>query len=77
MLGLVVHPGDWKAYISRPGPSYQPIWRSYVQCDTLDMNIMECQADGIDDHSCTHDTDVYVRCKPPTWAGTIFIGLEH
>ena len=73
MLGMVVHPNDWKSYVSNPGASFQTIWRSYVRCDELDMNIMECKADHEDDHSCTHEQDVYVRCKPPTWAGISFL----
>ena len=34
------------------------------------MDVTKCRADGREDHSCTHDQDVHVRCKKPTWAGT-------
>jgi len=69
MLGLVVHPSDWRVYDALPGPSNGPIWRSRVECTELDMDVTKCRADGREDHSCTHDQDVHVRCKKPTWAG--------
>ena len=50
MLGMVIHPSDWGRHVGRPGPSYQPIWRSYVQCNELDMNIIDCEADHENDH---------------------------
>jgi len=47
----------------------QPIWRSNVECTSLDSDVMECVADDENDHSCNHSKDVYVRCVTPTWAG--------
>ena len=73
MLGLVVHPSDWRVYATAAGPSSQPIWRSRVDCTELDMDVTNCKADGREDHSCTHDQDVHVRCKKPTWAGTVVL----
>ena len=42
------------------------------------MDMMECLADDHMDHSCQHEDDVYVRCKPPTWAGLyeLYFDLE-
>ncbi len=69
MLGMVVHPDDWKMFTDLPGDSSQPIWRSQVFCTELDMDITMCAADGPRDHSCDHSRDVSVRCHMPTWAG--------
>jgi len=69
MMGFVVSPDNWKTYEVIPGSVDQPIWRSNVQCTSLDMDLLSCEADDEHDHSCTHDTDVYVRCIEPTWAG--------
>ena len=72
MLGLVIHPDDWRIYTVMPGPSSQPIWRSSVQCIDLDIDVMQCRADDHMDHSCNHTRDVYVRCYKPTWSGIRF-----
>ena len=70
MIGYVIHPQDWYEYNVHPSPdASQPIWRSSVTCTELDNNVLDCDADSINDHSCNHTQDVYVRCKPPTWAG--------
>ena len=69
MMGFVVSPDDWKSYVLVPGSADQPIWRSNVRCTNLDMDLLSCDADDEYDHSCTHDSDVYVRCIEPTWAG--------
>ncbi len=69
MMGWVVHHDDWGLYDFLPGPDQQIIWRSSVRCQELDMDITMCEADGPLDHSCNHTDDVYVRCKPPSWAG--------
>ena len=69
MLGLVIHPEDWRIYTVMPGPTQQPIWRSSVECIDLDIDIMQCKADDHMDHSCNHTQDVYVRCYKPTWSG--------
>ena len=71
MLGLVIHPEDWRIYTVRPGDESQPIWRSSVDCIDLDLDVMQCRADGPNDHSCNHTDDVYVRCFHPTWAGRL------
>jgi hypothetical protein len=72
MLGFVIHPLDWYDYTPHPSPDInQPIYRSAVTCTDFDNDIMQCDADGINDHSCNHTLDVYVRCKPPTWAGML------
>ena len=68
-LGYVLHPDDWRVYANLPGAAHQPIWRSFVQCTQFDNDILHCEADSHLDHSCNHEQDVYVRCKPPTWAG--------
>ena len=72
MLGMVVHPDDWRMFTDVPGDMYQPIWRSQVQCTDLDMDITQCVADGREDHSCDHSMDVSVRCHKPTWSGMKF-----
>ena len=71
MLGMVVHPDDWRMFTDVPGDNSQPIWRSQVQCTDLDMDITQCIADSMEDHSCDHSMDVSVRCHKPTWSGTI------
>ncbi len=69
MLGMVVHPDDWRMMTDFPGERDQPIWRSQVACTDLDLNMMECRADDREQHSCDHSMDVSVRCHSPTWAG--------
>ena len=69
MMGFVVSPDNWKSFDVIPGSSDQPIWRSNVHCTNLDMDLLSCDADDEHDHSCTHDSDVYVTCIEPTWAG--------
>jgi len=70
VMGLVVHPSNWLLYDNVPSPDdAQPIWRSNVECTSLDSDVMECTADDQFDHSCNHSKDVYVRCVAPTWAG--------
>ena len=69
MFGLVVHPDDWKVYENTPGPDDMPIWRSNMGCTDLDIDITECDADDIHDHSCNHTSDVNIRCHLPTWGG--------
>ena len=70
MMGLVVHPSSWQVYDNVPSADVaQPIWRSNVECTSLDSDVMECVADDQFDHSCNHSKDVYVRCVTPTWAG--------
>jgi len=71
MMGFVVNPDDWKSYDIIPGSADQPIWRSNVRCTSLDMDLLNCEADDEHDHSCTHASDVYVRCIEPTWAGNV------
>lgn len=70
-MGFVVHPDNWKVYENRPGPSNQPIWRSNVLCTSLDMDLLHCVGDDLNDHSCSHEQDVYIRCVEPSWAGKI------
>jgi len=72
MMGFVVNPDDWKSYDIIPGSADQPIWRSNVRCTSLDMDLLNCEADDEHDHSCTHASDVYVRCIEPTWAGNAY-----
>jgi len=69
MMGFVVSPDNWKSFDVVPGSADQPIWRSNVHCTKLDMDLLSCEADDEHDHSCTHDSDVYVKCIEPTWAG--------
>ena len=69
MMGFVVSPVNWKTFKIIPGSADQPIWRSNVHCTSLDMDLLRCEADDENDHSCTHASDVYVRCIEPTWAG--------
>jgi len=69
MMGFVVSPDDWKSYKVVPGSADQPIWRSNVRCTKLDKELLNCEADGEHDHSCTHASDVYLKCIEPTWAG--------
>jgi len=77
MMGFVVHPTNWLVYENVPSPDEtQPIWRSNVECTSLDSDIMECIADDQFDHSCNHSKDVYVRCVTPTWAGYCYL-LTH
>ena len=71
MLGLVIHPDDWRIYETNAGPDSQPLWRSSVSCIDLDMDLMQCAADERMDHSCNHTRDVSVRCYKPTWAGNL------
>lgn len=68
-LGYVLHPDEWFVYDNLPGAAGQPIWQSNVRCTQLDLDVTRCASDSHNDHSCTHEHDVYVRCKPPTWAG--------
>lgn len=68
-MGLVVHPSSWQVSENIPGTENQPIWRSDVQCTSLDMEILSCTADDQFEHSCNHSKDVYLRCVEPTWAG--------
>jgi len=76
MMGFVVHPSNWQVYDNLPGTDpTQPIWRSNVDCTSLDSDLMECEADDQHDHSCNHTKDVYVRCVTPTWAGRFSIYL--
>ena len=70
MLGMVVHPDDWWVYQNVPAEEGVPIWRSEVRCTDLDINILDCKADMVYDHSCNHSLDVHLRCYKPTWAGT-------
>lgn len=69
MMGLVIHPDDWKFYSNIPGNPNQPIWRSNVDCTEYDMDLLLCPSDDIMDHSCNHTQDIYIRCYPPTWGG--------
>lgn len=71
MMGLVVHPSNWLVYTNIPGPNArQTIWRSNVQCTSLDDDVTTCLADDQYDHSCNHSQDVYVHCVEPAWACT-------
>lgn len=71
MLGMVVHPDDWKMYTDIPGDSFQPIWRSRVMCTEFDSDFTRCVADSREEHSCDHSLDVSVRCHRPTWSGKV------
>lgn len=46
-----------------------PIYRSYVQCNSFDTNLLDCIADSEYDHSCDHSQDVYLKCRSPSWGG--------
>ena len=52
-----------------PATSMLPIYRSYVQCNNFDTNLLDCIADSEYDHSCDHSQDVYLKCRPPSWGG--------
>ena len=43
------------------GKSDQPIWFSDVQCSGNESSLLECVVNR--DHSCTHATDVGVKCS--------------
>jgi len=69
MMGLVVNMDEWKVFENIAGAEDQPIWRSNVRCNKYDVDLMGCDADDEHDHSCSHASDVYVKCREPTWAG--------
>jgi Scavenger receptor cysteine-rich domain len=69
MMGLVVNLDEWKVYDNKPGPADQPVWKSNVRCTNFDTDLLTCEADDLNDHSCDHRSDVYVKCREPTWAG--------
>lgn len=73
-MGLAVHPSTWQVVDNIPGSESQPIWRSNIQCTSLDMEVIDCEADDQLEHSCNHTKDVYLRCTEPTWAGKKFDG---
>ena len=53
----------------------EPILMSEVQCDYLDTSLIECRHTKLDDHTCDHEDDVWIKCLKPSWAG-IRLGLN-
>ena len=69
-MGLVADLADWRHLKDYHETNLnEPIYRSYVQCNEFDDEILACEADHIDDHSCDHLQDVYLKCKLPSWGG--------
>ena len=66
-LGFVLDP-SLHMYSSQQD-SKEPILMSEVQCDPLDTSLIECRFTAREEHTCTHQDDVWIRCLPPGWAG--------
>nr|XP_022906031.1 protein bark beetle isoform X1 [Onthophagus taurus] len=75
-LGLALNPNDWnleRNEIPSAGTSENVIL-SNVQCEDFDVDITKCRAEQRleFENSCTHDSDVGIRCYPTSWAGVRF-----
>lgn len=75
-MGLIVDPtiylySKWSPE-ERLRTISKPILMSEVQCDSLDTNLFECRYTNEQDHTCTHQDDVWIRCLQPSWAGIRF-----
>lgn len=75
-LGLALNPIDWRLERSEiPGAGTQEdILLSHVRCTEHDTDITKCRSERKDEfeNSCTHETDVGVRCYEGAWAGVRF-----
>ena len=73
-MGYVVDPtiyvySKWSPE-ERIRSQHKPILMSEIQCEpSLDTNIFECMYTRENDHTCTHQDDVWIRCLKPSWAG--------
>jgi hypothetical protein len=68
-LGLAHAPEDFMSGLLHYGPGTGPVMLSRVDCDDWDWDILKCQQDAINEHSCGHLQDVGVKCRAPGWAG--------
>ncbi|XP_074661276.1 protein bark beetle-like [Tubulanus polymorphus] len=68
-LGMTIHPHDWIPQRRTQGVQFAPIWLSNVDCNRYSKDILHCEADGPNDHTCDHSMDVNIRCQPKTWGG--------
>lgn len=40
-----------------------------LDCQGSEANLFQCFYDGPNEHSCTHESDLVIRCHRPRWAG--------
>ncbi|VDP78607.1 unnamed protein product [Echinostoma caproni] len=79
-IGLVAHPKNWypKSSVRQSiresadrwfNSSEAPIHIANLKCHGYETDLFECRHDGPDEHSCTHQDDLVIRCHRPRWAG--------
>lgn len=73
-MGLILDPNFYIYYkkLFNDHRSNEAILMSEVQCDGLDTNLFECRHTSPNDHTCTHEDDVWLKCLRPSWAGIRF-----
>ncbi|XP_063702920.1 protein bark beetle isoform X2 [Culicoides brevitarsis] len=77
-LGLALNPKDWRLERSEvPSAGLdEDVILSNVRCTEHDNDITKCRAEHVSknqfENSCSHDTDVGVRCYEGAWAGLRF-----
>jgi hypothetical protein len=62
----------YSRWLSNDPRLFEPILMSEVQCDPLDTSLFECRHTRRNDHTCTHQDDVWIRCLRPGWSGVRF-----
>jgi hypothetical protein len=75
-LGFIVDPNvnfytKWSEVVKYQ-TQYQAIIMSEIECDPLDTSIFDCRFTGQNEHTCTHEDDVWIKCLTPSWAGVHF-----
>lgn len=77
-LGLALNPNDWRLQrneVPNSGTT-EDVILSHVQCTEHDIDITKCRAErasrGEFENSCSHETDVGIRCYEGAWAGLRF-----
>jgi hypothetical protein len=73
-MGLILDPNMhlYTRWLSNDHRIHEPIMMSEVQCDPLDTSLFQCRHTARNDHTCTHQDDVWIRCLRPGWAGIRF-----
>ncbi len=73
-MGLILDPRMYiyTRWLANDHRSHEPILMSEVICDPLDTSLFQCRHTGRNDHTCSHQDDVWLRCLPPGWAGIRF-----
>ena len=72
-LGLIYNPDQGTASQRMVAPPDMPVLMAWVACDEVDEDLTGCRAVRGSEVTCSHDLDVFLRCREPTWAGEMVL----